>query len=156
MKYSLLTKEQLDALHSEFAFFLASQQIDAQEWNRIKVNKPEVVLEELQIFSDMVWEDVLTKVEYLEHCSAQHLHLFKCETHAIHRIDIKINTDEIDLTTSNGLDWVLKHLKDEKVAVFKGKKTDFTNRNAFLFNLIEQGSEITKGDLYRVFNSLIG
>ncbi|MDP3353915.1 MAG: DUF6495 family protein, partial [Flavobacteriaceae bacterium] len=58
MKYTLLTKEQFKALHQEFALFLASQQIDAKEWKQLNKDKPEVVLEELQVFSDFVWEDV--------------------------------------------------------------------------------------------------
>ena len=39
MKYIQLTKEQLLELHQEFSTFLASQQIDAKEWNTIKKDK---------------------------------------------------------------------------------------------------------------------
>ena len=59
MKYTLLTKEQFENLHHEFAVFLASQQIDSKEWIKIKTEKPAVALEEMQLFSEVVWEDVL-------------------------------------------------------------------------------------------------
>ena len=36
MKYRLLTKEQFESLHQEFAIFLASQSIDVKEWDEIK------------------------------------------------------------------------------------------------------------------------
>lgn len=155
MKYTLLTKEQFENLHHEFAVFLASQQIDSKEWIKIKVEKPAVVLEEMQLFSDVVWEDVLTKVEYLAHCSEQHLNLFKCTSDKIDRIYIKLHVDEIDLTTTQGLDWLINHLKDERVEVFSGSKTYNSERNEELFKLIEQGSIITDGKLYQAISQLI-
>ena len=66
MKYKRLTKEQFESLHQEFAIFLASQSIDVKEWDEIKTQKPEVALEEMKVFSDIVWEDVLTKTTYLD------------------------------------------------------------------------------------------
>ena len=36
MKYTRLTKEQLEAMHEDFARFLATQQITADEWQKIK------------------------------------------------------------------------------------------------------------------------
>ena len=51
MKYSRLTKEQLEELHQEFINFLATQSITADEWSDIKINKPEVAEEELDAVS---------------------------------------------------------------------------------------------------------
>src|SRR5690606_4170407 len=76
MKYSRLTKEQFEELHKEFINFLATQSITADEWNDIKQNKPQVAEQELDVFSDLVWEGVLTKVTYIEHISHQQMHLF--------------------------------------------------------------------------------
>lgn len=50
MKYARLTKEQLEELHVEFANFLASQQIDKEEWDLLKQNKPDVAEQEIDIF----------------------------------------------------------------------------------------------------------
>jgi hypothetical protein len=50
MKYSRLTKEQFEELHPEFTKFLASQQIDKKEWDKIKTEKPEVAEQELDVF----------------------------------------------------------------------------------------------------------
>ena len=91
MKYRQLTTEQFSELHEEFSKFLATQQIDAKEWNTIKKEKPKMAEEELNIFSDVVWEDVLTKSEYLEHISANDINLFKCSSKEIIRIYIKLN-----------------------------------------------------------------
>lgn len=155
MKYTLLTKEQFENLHHEFAVFLASQQIDAKEWEKIKTEKPTIALEEMQLFSDIVWENVLTKVNYIEHISSQHLNLFKCEIDTISRIYIKIELIEIDLTTANGLDWLINNLKDERVQIFRGSKVYLSDRNEEIFKLIEKGSNITNGKLYKILIQLI-
>ena len=63
MKYRKLTKEQFESLHEEFAKFLASQKIDANEWNKMKAENSALVEDELCVFSDMVWEDFLNKVD---------------------------------------------------------------------------------------------
>ena len=73
MKYSRLTKEQFEELHQEFINFLATQSITADEWTNIKTNKPEVAEQELDVFSDIIWEGVLSKVTYLEHISPQQM-----------------------------------------------------------------------------------
>ncbi len=78
MKYSRLTKEQFEELHQEFINFLATQAIDKAEWDKIKTENPEVAEQELDVFSDLVWEGVLGRVEYLEHFSKNHIFLFQC------------------------------------------------------------------------------
>ena len=78
MKYTRLTKEQFEALHPEFINFLASQSIDKSEWDKIKAEQPEVAEQELDVFSDLIWEGVLTRAEYLEHFSKNHIFLFQC------------------------------------------------------------------------------
>ena len=64
MKYSRLTKEQFEELHQEFINFLATQSITAEEWATIKTKQPEVAEQELDVFSDLVWEGVLKSVKY--------------------------------------------------------------------------------------------
>ena len=82
MKYQRLSKEQFDELHQEFAKFLASQSIDAKEWKKyIEVSSP-IVDQELDIFSDLVWEDVLKKVRYVERVSKTQMFLFHFPTSA--------------------------------------------------------------------------
>ena len=49
MKYKRLTKEQFEELHQEFATFLATQSIDKNEWDEIKVKTPEVAEQELDV-----------------------------------------------------------------------------------------------------------
>lgn len=154
MKYRQLTKEQFEELHKEFALFLASQSIDINEWNQIKKDKPEVAEEELNIFSDMVWDDVLTKTKYLEHFSKTSINLFHCKKETIHRIVVKVNWD-INLFDEEGFKWLMSNPLDNSVEVFKGFKEYSTNRNKEIFDLIEKGSRVSKGEIYDYFQKLI-
>ena len=154
MKYRQLTKEQFESLHEEFARFLASQSIDKKEWEALKKEKPHVAQDEMNVFSDVVWDDVLTRTEYLEHFSEKVVNLFKCEEGKIHRIVIEINKD-INVQEQEGYEWLLKNPKDNAVEYLSGSKKYIQERNTEIFDLIEKGSSISKGELYEYFNRLI-
>ncbi|PQJ77841.1 DUF6495 family protein [Polaribacter porphyrae] len=154
MKYRQLTKEQFESLHHEFARFLASQSIDVKEWNQIKKEKPNIAEQELNVFSDVVWDDVLNKTKYLEHFSKTSVNLFKCDDEEIHRIAIKINWD-INLLEQEGFEWLMKNPMDNSVDIFKGTKKYNSERNVELFDLIEKGSNISKGEIFEYFTNII-
>jgi len=155
MKYRQLTKEQFFELHEEFSKFLATQQIDVKEWETIKLEKPKVAEEELNIFSDLVWEGVLNKVDYLEHISAQHINLFKCNSKEIIRIYIKLNDKNKSFLNAEDFIWFQKNPLDDSIEYFKAAKKYSKERNVELFDLIEKGSEISKGELFNAIGLLI-
>ncbi|SEB48204.1 hypothetical protein SAMN04489761_0969 [Tenacibaculum sp. MAR_2009_124] len=155
MKYRQLTKEQFEGLHEEFAHFLASQSIDAKEWNQIKQDKPHVAEEEMNVFSDVVWDDVLNRTEYLEHFSSNIINLFKSDETRIHRIVIQISNNDINLMEKDGYEWLLKNAQDPSVEILQGNKAYQNERNTEIFDLIEKGSNISKGELFEYFKSLI-
>ncbi|TNJ45685.1 hypothetical protein KFZ70_10620 [Tamlana fucoidanivorans] len=155
MKYSRLTKEQFEELHQEFINFLATQSITADEWANLKENKPELAETELDVFSDLIWEGVLNKAEYLEHFSAQHMYLFKLSEEKMHAIVVNVKNDEVDITTSEGYNWLRENLMDEHVEFLQADKDYSEDKNLDKFTMIEQGASITKGDLYRYFDKLI-
>lgn len=154
MKYRRLTKEQFEELHQEFINFLATQSINADEWNDLKENKPEVAEAELDVFSDLIWEGVLKGAKYLEHISPKHMHLFAVYEEYIHVIAV-ILKNEVDMTTSEGFNWLRENLMDDKVEFLQAKKEHSEDRNLDVFKLIEQGAIITKGDLFKYFDKLV-
>ncbi|MDA9126291.1 DUF6495 family protein [Flavobacteriaceae bacterium] len=156
MKYTRLTKEQLEELNQEFINFLATQSITAEEWKDIKEQKPKVAEEELDVFSDLVWEGVLSKVEYLENIAPQHMYLFKVNGSQLRLIGLKIKKEDIDLTTKEGFAWLRENLMTDDVELFNADKTLESDKNVKLFELIVQGSSITKGELFKYLDDLIG
>ncbi|MDB4752710.1 DUF6495 family protein [Winogradskyella sp.] len=156
MKYTRLTKEQFEELHQEFINFLATQSITADEWEDLKKNKPESAEQELDVFSDLVWFGVLSKVEYLEHISPQHIHLFKCKEKNMHLIALKLKHDQVDLTTTEGFQWLRDNLLSNDIEFFNANKDYSDDKHLDIFKLIQSGANITKGELFQYFEKLIG
>lgn len=155
MKYSRLTKEQFEELHQEFINFLATQTITADEWADLKANKPEVAEQELDVFSDLIWEGVLSKVNYLEHISPQQMHLFHCKEKQMRLIALKIKNTDIDITTKEGYAWFKDNLLSDDVEMFTAVKDYSVDKGQDKFKLIQEGANITKGDLYNYFEDLV-
>ncbi|WP_035648229.1 DUF6495 family protein [Flavobacterium sp. ASV13] len=155
MKYARLTKEQFDELHAEFASFLATQAIDKGEWDSLKENKPEVAEQELDVFSDLIWEGVLSRAEFLEHFSKNHIFLFQCfETH-VQSIVLKSLVPETDFLTQEGLQWLSDNMFTETIEMKVGKKVFTEDRNVSIFELIQQGAFLSDGQLFKQINSII-
>ena len=156
MKYRRLSKEQFEELHKEFINFLATQSITADEWKTLKLENPEIVDNEMDIFSDLVWEGVLSKVNYLENISPKHMYLFKIKENFISLIGLKLCVDNVDLRTQVGFTWLRENLMSENVEIFTSKKKFINDKKYNIFELIEKGAIITKGELFNYFNKMIG
>jgi hypothetical protein len=155
MKYARLTKEQLEELHPEFITFLATQSIDKIEWDDIKKNRPHVAEQEIDVFSDMIWEKALTNVSHIDHFSKNYIFLFKCIQNVVLSFVIKTNNPQIDFVSAEGINWLSENLFSDDVEITRGKKDLTEKRNESLFEIIKQGGIISKGELYTKLESLI-
>ena len=155
MKYARLTKEQFDELHAEFANFLATQTIDRKEWEELKINKPEVAEQELDVFSDLIWEGVLSRAEYLEHFSKNHIFLFHCLETEVKSIVLKSLSPETDFLTKEGPQWLSDNMFTDNIEMKIGKKVFTEERNSSLFELIKQGAFLSDGQLFNQINQII-
>ncbi|HLF52257.1 DUF6495 family protein [Flavobacterium sp.] len=155
MKYTRLTKEQFDELNQEFGTFLATQAIDKAEWDKIKAEKPEVAEQELDVFSDLIWEGVLSRAEYLEHFSKNHIFLFQSFDTYVQSIVLKSLVPETDFLTKGGLQWLSDNMFTDAIEMKVGKKEFTEDRNISIFALIQQGAFLSDGQLYKQINSII-
>jgi hypothetical protein len=155
MKYTRLTKEQFEELHPEFINFLASQSITGEEWKSIKKEKSELAEQELDVFSDLVWEGVLNQAKFLENISPQQLFLFSVGKDEFSLIVVKVTNDEYDITTADGYAWLQNNFASDDVQFFTSSKKFSEDKNMDIFSLIQQGSVITKGELYNFFHKIL-
>ena len=155
MKYTRLTKEQLEELHPEFINFLATQSITAEEWKSIKEEKPAVAEEQLDVFSDLIWEGVLQRVEFLEKIEPLQMHLFSIAEKEMRLISVRLRQPEIDLTTQEGFQWFKKNYLADSVEYLTASKSYGEDPKVDVFGLIQQGAVITKGDLFNWFDEII-
>ena len=155
MKYSRLTKEQFDELHTEFINFLATQAIDKAEWDKIKIEQPEIAEQELDVFSDLIWEGVLSRAEFLEHFSKNHIFLFQCIDTNVKSIVLKSLVPETDFLTKEGLQWLSDNMFTDTIEMKIGKKDYSEDRNNAIFQLIQQGAFLSGGELFKQINTII-
>jgi hypothetical protein len=155
MKYARLTKEQLEELHPEFITFLATQSVDKTEWDDIKKNRPHLAEQEIDLFSDVIWDKALTNVSYIDHFSKNYIFLFKCLDEVVFSWVVKTNNPQIDFVSADGIHWLADNLFSNDVEITKGRKDISENRNIALFEIIKQGGIISKGELFNKLDSLI-
>lgn len=156
MKYRRLSKEQFEELHKEFINFLATQSITVSEWKLLKEKKPEVAEAELDVFSDLVWEGVLENVTFLENIAPKHMYLFCVKEKSIVLIGLKVSKETVDLTIEGGFSWLRDNLMSSEVEIFDAEKQINGDKKLQIFELIEKGAHITKGELFKYFEQLIG
>lgn len=155
MKYRQLTTEQLEALHEEFSKFLATQQVDAKEWDTMKKENKQMAIDEVNLFSDIVWEDVLNKADYIDHISDKHLNLFKCTSKEMIRIHVKIENEHASFLSKSDFEEFLSDPLHANYQYFKASKKYSSDRNLELFKLIEMGAQISDGQLFKQIAQLI-
>ena len=154
MKYSRLTKEQFEALHEEFAKFLATQSIDQAKWEYMKKEQPQLVEEELDVFSDLIWDKTLKQVSFLENLSPSQIFLFSIQKEQMELRVLKTTQGlPYDLSTAEGWEWAMTHLHDANIDVFTSSKKFGLDREKELFYLIQQGCILTEGERYRQLDS---
>ena len=139
MRYTRLSKEQFDSLSNEFSIFLASNSIDKEKWDKIKSNSSDKVNLILDLFSDLVWNDILNKVRFVENISSTHLFLFKCNKNSINSIIVKSKNQSIDLNSFKGQSRILNNIRSDQVELLRSTKRYKTNRNDEIFSLISEG-----------------
>lgn len=153
MKYQRLSKEQFEELHQEFIRFLATQSITKEEWQKIKEEQPKVAEDELDVFSDLIWEGVLQKVNYVEHMSSNKFYLFFFDDEEIHLIVLA--TETIDMTTKEGFSWMMNHINDNQVSLYTASNNYSADKQLDKFKLIQQGAVITNGELYKTLAEVL-
>jgi hypothetical protein len=155
MKYARLSKEQFESLNEKFALFLAAQSIDKIQWDQIKSQNPSLTEELLDLFSDIIWDQSLDKIIYLENRSDQHLFLFKCENARIDLILIKVKEDCPSLMQKDYKHWLAGHLSDPRVTIFESSRSFPEDFKGEMFKLMNKGATISQGEIYEDLKSFL-
>lgn len=152
-KYRNLTREELHDLEKEFIDFLVINGITADEWVDLKKKETEKAEKILEQFSDVVWEGVLRKTQFIEHRSPQEIRAFQCLPGKIVLMGLKIDDASIDLRTTEGLKKVQQN--PPGTSVYTSEKVYSNKREEELFSLIQSGSVISDGQLFKTIALLV-
>jgi hypothetical protein len=155
MKYKRLTIEELKALEPEFVNFLASAQITGPDWERMKKNELEKAEELIEVFSDVVYEKVISKIKFLEYRDEKTLNIFNCTDDKIILLGIRVKEQSgLNLLDPNVFANWNDNYKNE-LSVVKNEKAYLSDRGVEVFELLQSGCLLTDNKLYDLINNLI-
>ena len=152
-KYKRLNNEELKALEKEFVNFLSSMQITGPDWEKMKKNEEGKAEELILVFSDVVYDKVLTKIKFLEYRDVKTLNIFKCMDDKIALVGLRVKDhSSLDLTAPDIFSqWTNNNTSS--VNVIKTEKSYIKERGEEIFELLQNGCLITDD---RLFNLLMG
>ncbi len=157
MKYRRLELAELELLEKEFIQFLASNHITAEDWVKMKENDTKEMNGLLDIFSDIVFDKTLDKLEYLEFISPLDIKTFFCDKEKIYLLGLKyqsgksINFQDINLGSE-----LVDLINDSSISfeIYSAEKSYQPDRKQELFKMIENGCLISReGTLYKTLDN---
>jgi len=148
-KYRLLSLEELEALEKEFVEYLILTGIEASDWNKLKKEKPKDAEKVIELFSDVVFENIMRKTKFLEWRNAKELRSLQCLNNKFVVVGINVSKIEnADLTNPEYLKDALKN-PPSNTEVFTTEIKYGQSREQEIFKLIENGLVISNGNLFK-------
>jgi hypothetical protein len=152
MKYKRLTYEELQALEKEFINFLASAQITAQDWEKMKKNEIEKAEELIDVFSDVVYDKVMSKIKFLEYRDKKTLNIFNCADDKIILVGLRVKENStLDLTAPDVFT-LWNSTNTNAVNIIKTEKNYIKERGIEIFELLQTGCLISDDRLFNLLN----
>ncbi len=154
MKYKRLGTSELKELEEEFIIFLSSAQITGLDWDKMKKNEQEKAEELIDVFSDLVYEKVMSKIFFLEFRDKKELNIFHFEDDKIVLNGIRMKEDSsIDLLSDDLFsEWNAN--KSNEISIIKTEKVYIKERGIELFEMLEKGCYITDDKLFKAIADL--
>lgn len=156
-KYRRLGDEEFGLLEGEFIRFLASNSIQAEDWNKLKSDSPDKVLELLDVFSDTVLEKVYAKVEYLIIIKPTELLAFKMDETFAKLIGVRFNNSNLNLSEEHELEMVFSSDKlffSHQPDIFSLEKKYDKSKPKEVFFLLNQGADVADSKWFDLLVSL--
>ncbi len=140
LRYRRLTEVELKQLEKNFVDFLVLNGIVADDWARMKANTPQKVLSMIDIFSNMVFETTLKRIEYLRHISSKELRNIRVSDKKINILSLQNNNPKLDLTNERHLEKIFSDdAMLEGISIFSAEAKHKTSREQTVFELMENG-----------------
>jgi len=154
MKYKRLESAELKELEKEFIHFLSSAQITGADWEKMKATEKEKAEELIEVFSDLVYEKVMSKIDYLEYRDSKSLNIFHLTNDRIVLVGLRVKENQsLDLMGDNVFEqWNQSSMN--AVNLVKIEKGYLKERGVEVFELLQTGCFITDGKLYNLLKTL--
>jgi hypothetical protein len=147
-KYRQLSTDELQELEKEFVHYLIVNGITAEDWGRLKEDELEKAEDILTLFSDVVLEGVLRKINFLEFRSNNDIKVFQCLKDKIVMVGLTSDNPEIDFTRQDIINNA-GTISPKGLKAYTLSKSYQKPREEELFHLISNGCQISDSKLFK-------
>ncbi len=155
MKYRRLNIEELKALEKEFVSFLAAAQITGVDWEKMKKEEANKAEELIDVFSDLVYERVMNKIQYLEYRDQKSMNIFHFTNDKIILVGLRVKENSSMDLTHNDIFSQWNESAIKAVNVIKTEKEYGKDRGEEVFELLQTGCMITDEKLFNAISRII-
>jgi hypothetical protein len=158
MKFRRLTLAELQELESEFIQFLAANTVTGPDWQNLQATAPEKADQLLDVFSDVVFEKIIQRIQFLEYKTPHDIKTFSCQEALIIMNGLRVEGEnELDLTLNLPPDEMMARLRQSgaELQIYTAQKGYQPDRSAELFRMLEGGALISReGTLFKTIEEL--
>ncbi len=149
VKYRRLNDEELKILEQDFVQFLVANGIMANDWELLKVEETEKANELIDIFSDIVMEKALSKIEFLRKNEVASIICVQFLTNAIKVHGLVAEPDSgIDFTNDVAMRTAVLN-PPKGLKVISDEQPFVKTRNEDIFDFMQQGFELDSGKFFQ-------
>jgi hypothetical protein len=149
MKYKLLSDNELQNLETELVQFLVANGIDDALWRKINDSDPDKALKMVEMFSDVVWEKALQKVEVIEHLTGDSVKLFWYLQNKAVLVGLNLMDKSIGELTKDSWVTMLKETPEAFEIYSQQKEVNPSSREEEIFKLLESGCAVSSIEEFR-------
>ena len=157
IKYRRLSEEEFELLEGDFIRFLASNSIQAQDWQKLKSDSPDKVEELLDLFSNTVLEKVYSKTDYLLIIKPAEVHAFEMGETSAKLLGVKFNNNKLNLSEENELETVFSSensFLSHGPELFSLEKKYTKSKAEEVFFLVKQEAQVVDKKWFEFLDSL--
>ena len=131
---------------------MAVNGIDADLWKQMKTDDQNKVNQLISSFSDVIYNSVLLKLEYIEFATQNDIKYFYYGKEKAELIGLQSN--EVSFTNPEE---VIKAIEEKKVSIksYKTSKAYTKKREEELFDMIKNGCQPSDGKMFKLLSSVV-
>lgn len=145
--YRQFSLEELAGMEDEFVNYLVVNGIAPEDWASIKTNEKEKADGILLSFSQVVWQSILSKAQYLDLYESQVILAFYCGPKEIEMRGIQTADSSYDFTQSASIERA-KSQPPKDLSTLHSKKTYVEVREHEIYQLMLRGAQPSDGKLF--------
>ncbi len=154
-KYRSLTFDELQSMEKDFVEYLVLNGITADEWQKILTEEKEKADKITSLFSDVVFEKILRKVDYILVQNKKEVLAFHCKATSMKMIGLTASkVPEADLTNADFIQHTLQN-PSAGFEIINGEKPYTKQRELEIFDLTKKGGLISDGKMYAALSKAL-